>query len=446
MKLHRLAGRVGLLCVMAGFLLAGCGGGGSGDASSKVTSQSSSLERNVAPVISAPAESAVVSGVNKLGLDLLNSSSGNAVVAPFSASLSLAKLRAGAVGPTLTAFSTFMEIAGLGSDDLPVFNALDLGISARMSQASLEGQLSQSTAGGWAQARYGYLRSYVDSLAMHFGLKPLFVDFDAALSNATQEVANWATLASGGLNAYVAINKDTRLVVADAVRFNAAWLDPFDPSLTETGWFDTGSNSIQTPFLRKSASLNQTLGDGYRALELPLAGGQQLLIVLPDEGRFAEIQSSLTVVRLNQITAALAPALIDLALPKFTVENSASLGLGSEISRNLADFSGIDGTKDLFVSSTSHRSQFSIAEAGIKAGSVTLLALEDAHPETWTDPLLPGYSSNAGFIMHSGQPYWPQTIPVILGRPFLFAVRDSVSGVYLFMGRVVDPTVVDPAL
>lgn len=439
MKLHRLAGRVGLLCVMSGLLLSGCGGGGSGDASSKVTAQSSSLERNVAPVISAPAESAVVTGVNKLGLDLLYSASGNAVVAPFSASLSLAKLRAGAMGPTLTAFNTFMEIAGLGTDDLPVFNSLDLGISARLSQASLAGQLSQSTAGGWAQARYGYLRSYVDSLAVHFGLKPLFVDFDGALPNATQEVANWATLASGGLNAYVDMNKDTRLVVADAIRFNAEWLDPFDPLLTETGWFDTGSDSIETPFLRKRAFLKQTTGDGYRALELPLAGGQQLLIVLPDEGRFDDMQSSFPVARLNQIDAALAPALIDLALPKFKIENSATLALGSETSRNLADFSGIDGTKDLFVSSTSHRSHFSIAEAGIKAGSVTVLALEDVHPETWTDPFSPGY----GFVssMDSSnifiRPF--ESIPVILGRPFLFAVRDSVSGVYLFMGRVLNP-------
>lgn len=85
MELNRLAGRVGLLCFMSGFLLAGCGGGGSGENPSKATMQSSSLERNVAPVISAPTESAVVSGVNKLGLDLLNGVSGNAVVAPFCA-------------------------------------------------------------------------------------------------------------------------------------------------------------------------------------------------------------------------------------------------------------------------------------------------------------------------------------------------------------------------
>ncbi|NTU85437.1 MAG: hypothetical protein HGA45_39805 [Chloroflexales bacterium] len=73
------------------------------------------------------------------------------------------------------------------------------------------------------------------------------------------------------------------------------------------------------------------------------------------------------------------------------------------------------------------------------AGSATLIVLDDAHPESWTNPDFPPWSG--GFYMSTGSFNFYPSVPVTLGRPFIFAVRDSVTGAVLFLGQVLDPTV-----
>jgi serpin B len=430
MKLQWLNDRMIMMGVLLTLLLTGCSGSGESGATAPV---SSSKSRNLAPVAVQSTESAVVAGSDTLGLDLLSRISGNGVVAPFSASLSLAQLRAGAKGETLTAINGAMHLSGLETGVDSTFNGLDLWINGRLTAAQLGTQTSQANAGAWAQARYGYLLSYLDTLAENYGLKPSRIDFALAPGNAWQTVYDWTTLSSG-LSTYTSLTQDTRLVLGNTVRFNAAWAEPFDPALTTTSWFQPlDTYAVNVPFMRRTANLPHTSGNGYSAVALGLAAGQQMLVVLPDEGRFAEIQTALTTERLKQIATALTPAQVDLALPKFAIVSTIPIDLGVAATKYSADFSGLDGTKDLYVSATEHRTTLSVTEAGLQAGSATLLALEDAHPETWTNP------GTSGVILGQDTISSPPEIDVILGRPFIFAVRDSATGAILFLGRVMNP-------
>lgn len=437
MEVSKLAKHFGIFGLLLALQISGCGGS-NGSGPTIVSTESSIKARTLAPAPEPATERAVVTAVNAFGADLLGRLDSNAVVAPFSAALPLARLRSGAGGTTLAAINEVMHLTGTGSGVDPAFNGLDLGISTRIGASSLGGELSLASVRGWAQARYGYLITYLDALAENYGLKPVRTDFALAHYVAKGTITDWAFQASGLTEDELVTSQDTRLVLGDAVRLNAEWADPFDRALTETGWFQSDSAEVQVPFLRKTTVVRQTAGDGYSAVELPLAGGGlRFLAVVPDAGRYTEIQGRLTAEWLGQVVAAMAPVTADLALPKFNIVSEVQMGLGFAAVRDVADFSAIDGTKDLFVSSTLHRSKFSVTEAGIQAGSITLVALDDSHPDTWTDPNSPGYY-NSGFVF-AQQSLPSEPASIILGRPFLFALRDSVSGTLLFLGRVMNP-------
>ncbi|OGU12505.1 MAG: hypothetical protein A2075_23435 [Geobacteraceae bacterium GWC2_58_44] len=433
--MERILRRVLLAGVLWVLILSGCNGDKVGN---EISAAPASLDksRNLAPVTSPATQGPVVDGINALGFHLMRDTGGNGVVAPFSASLSIARLEAGSNGDTKAALRALLQTDAAAMDLYAVLNELDLGINSRIGTASLGAQPSRGEAQAWAQARYGYLLSYFDTLVENFGLKPLRVDFDLAPDDQSQTVAGWATQASG-LPTQVTTTKDTRFVLGDAIRLNASWAEPFDPALTETGTFQFIEFLTRTrvPFMNKSAILPQTSGDGFVALALPLQGSQQFLIVLPDAGRFHEVRTALTSVRLRQIAAALTPAQVNLALPKFTLDSTIPLELGVASVKGTADFSALDGTKELYVSSAAHHSQLSVTEAGLQAGSATLLALDDLRPETWTSNGFVGYAS---FSSNTEPYFWDTTI--IVGRPFIFAVRDTITGAILFLGQLMNPT------
>lgn len=420
MKTLRMAVLFSVAMLMSG-LTVGCGKG-AGD-SGEFTTGNSSKSRKLVPDTTRSSESAVVTAVSALGSDLISEQSGNTVVAPFSAAQMLAALRAGAVGQTRTGLNAVMHL----SDDVAgvdaAFNSLDLAISNRTAGYSF-------SAAGWSQTRYGYRLSYLDNLAENYGLTTQSLDFAFATTTAMEAVNRWARQADAPL--LPTLSQDTRLVLAGALQLNTAWEDPFDPALVQTGPFQLLiGEEVQVPFLRRSGQIRQAQGDGYLAFELPLTGGQQFLAVLPDQ-LLDDFEASLTAQRWQQIDASLVPVQTDLAIPSFSITRSLELNLRSASSRGGADFSEIDGSRELFVSLATHITTISVGATGLSADSFTFFALEGAPPQNTT-----GSNGYYDFVLTAQHPFPVAT--VTLSRPFLFAVRDKATGALLFLGRVVDP-------
>ena len=79
-----------------------------------------------------------------------------------------------------------------------------------------------------------------------------------------------------------------------------------------------------------------------------------------------------------------------------------------------ADFSGMTGNKDLFISDVIHKAFVSVDEAGTEAAAATAVIMElTAMPET--------------------------PVEVTLNRPFIFLIRDIETRAILFIGRVMNP-------
>ena len=83
-----------------------------------------------------------------------------------------------------------------------------------------------------------------------------------------------------------------------------------------------------------------------------------------------------------------------------------------------ADFSGMTGEKDLFISRVVHKAFVDVSEEGTEAAAAT------------------------GVMMEMGVSVQPLLPPAVFraDHPFLFIIRDNHSGSILFIGRVVDPS------
>jgi serpin B len=145
-----------------------------------------------------------------------------------------------------------------------------------------------------------------------------------------------------------------------------------------------------------------------------------MLIVVPDEGRFAEFDGAWQAARYDMVVSGLKPQGVILQLPKFAFTSGsalkdtlASLGMAIAFARG-ADFSGINGQRGLFITNVYHKAFVKVDEVGTEAAAATAL------PEAKT-----------------AEPQRPKVLTI--DRPFLFAIRHVKTGAILFLGRVVDP-------
>ena len=90
------------------------------------------------------------------------------------------------------------------------------------------------------------------------------------------------------------------------------------------------------------------------------------------------------------------------------------MGMGSAFGSD-ADFSGIDGARDLYISDVVHKAFVAVDEAGTEAAAATAVLMERMNAVV-------------------GQP-----VQFTADRPFIFLIRDNASGTVLFLGRVLNP-------
>jgi serpin B len=221
-----------------------------------------------------------------------------------------------------------------------------------------------------------------------------------------------------------AIQRDCSLVLTNAIYLQARWLQAFDPDETRPEPFNLlNHGTTEAVMLHRQGRLGYARGDGWRAVELPYNGGRLVMdVILPDEGRFDRFRSGLEVERLRELLGALSSREVRLALPKFTFDSDLDLraplqALGMRTAfTDFADFSGITEQASLRVDRFVQRAHIEVDERGTTAAAAT----------------------GATMVLVSVVVPSPP-IEMRVDRPFLFAVRDRVSGAILFIGQVTNP-------
>lgn len=394
----------------------------------------SDRERTNSPRASAQDLGTLVRGNNAFALDLyqvLSNGEGNLFYSPFSISQGLAMTLAGARGETERQMADTLHYE-LSQDRLhPSFNALDRELASRGKNPRDEDdhyfQLNVANA-IWGQQGYEFLPGFLDVLAGNYGagLRPL--DFAGAPEESRARINDWV---SGETEEKIrdllppgAVDSRTRLVLTNAVYFNASWTWPFDRRLTQERPFHLAEGGmVEAPMMSETSKdfYGYAEGDGYQAVDVPYSLGEMsMIILLPDEGVFHEFEDYLNAEALDRILDGIEIDYVTLTMPLFKFESQFDLG-GTLAGMGMpdafgagADFSGMTGTRGLRISKVVHKAFVSVDERGTEAAAATAVVVNESGPTK-------------------------EPIPVTVDRPFIFLIRDRATGTLLFLGRVMNP-------
>ena len=376
---------------------------------------------------------AVVDGDNAFAFDLyhsLRSQNGNLILSPFSISLALAMPYAGARGETESQMAQTLHFTLPQSQLHPAFNALDLTLEQKPANSNKDQEPMQLSIANavWAEQTYPFLPDFLDTLSLNYGAGIRLADFINQSEAVRREVNGWVEDQTKNkiknLVPEGALNPDTRMLLVNAIYFKADWLDQFDANSTgDYPFYLLDGSEIKVPTMNQDFhNVPYSKGDGWQMIELPYAGGTAAMdILVPDAGRFDEIDSSLDFETVSAMLSGLQPTSVALALPKFKFESQfgladqlSALGMTDAFDRDLADFSGMTSQNDLFISAILHKAFVAVDEKGTEAAAATIVIMEAA-----------------GAVM--------MEVNLTIDRPFVFLIRDLQSGQILFIGRVLNP-------
>jgi serpin B len=350
----------------------------------------------------------------------------NLVVSPSSVATVLAMVLPGARGPTAGEIAETLHTR-LDPDRVAVAaGALDRGLLEQAGADEVDLRISNAV---WAQQGLALRPDFEHVLVEAFRAGLRQVDFRRDPGGARRAINRLVAEQTAGkiteLFGAGAITPDCRLVLTNAIYLEARWLQAFDPDQTRPEPFHPRvGGATEVDMLHRQASFGYAQGDGWRAVELPYRGGRLVMdVIVPDEGRFDPFRAGLEGERLGAMLASLAAREVRLALPKFTFDSDLdlsgplqALGMRAALS-DAADFSGIAEHESLRVDRVVQRAHVEVDERGTTAAAAT------------------------GATMRLVSMVVPRPpIELRVDRPFLFAVRDRMTGALLFLGQVTDPS------
>jgi serpin B len=388
--------------------------------------------RDTSPEVSQGTLDELAKGNNEFAFDLyrvLAAEKGNLFYSPYSISEALAMTYAGARGSTEEQMAATLHFL-LPQDDLhQAFNKLDLEFDKRGEGAAGkddEGFRLNVVNAIWGQKDYKFLPDFLDVLAENYGAGLRLLDFIQQPEDSRVIINDWVSEQTEerikDLIPQGSIDAMTRLVLTNAIYFNAAWQHTFDENATgNADFYLLDGSKVTVEMMRQTDGFNYMEGDSYQAIELPYDGGElSMLILFPDENAFMSFESALDSDLVSETISELRNTEIALSMPKYEFESSfglvktlAEMGMpvafGSE-----ADFSGMTGNRELYIGDVIHKAFVSVDESGTEAAAATAVIMEMT-----AMPLPP--------------------LELKLDRPFIFMIRDRATDSILFVGRVSDP-------
>jgi len=369
----------------------------------------------------------VVAGNNAFALDLytdLRAAKGNLFLSPFSISTAFAMVYGGARGTTeeqiAEVFHFGLDQARLHTLYHALLASLDTGIGFDGYKLDIANRL-------WGQKGFAFLPAYLDLTRESYGAELQTLDFQADPTACRNTINAWVAEQTAqrilDLMPAGSITADTRLVLTNAIYFKGKWATEFDPELTRPApFYVTPEQTVDVDMMAmKDFTYSTYATEDVTLAELPYRG-QDLSMVLIVPTRLdglSEVEAQLTPELLAAWIGSMEPREQDLYLPRFEMESSFGLndvlvrmGMPDAFDANAADFSGMDGKRDLSIQAAVHKAFVKVNEEGTEAAAAT----------------------GVGVGVTSLPP------SVRADHPFLFLIRDKVTGSILFLGRMSDPT------
>ncbi|XP_057505137.1 serpin-ZX [Actinidia eriantha] len=359
----------------------------------------------------------------------------NLVFSPLSIHVVLSLVAAGSKGPTRDQLLSFLK--SKSTDDL---NSLSSQlVSLVFADGGPAGGPRLSFANGvWVDQSHSLKHSFKQVVDDVYKAALNQVDFQTKAVEATSEVNSWAEKETNGLIKELlpsgSVDGSTRLIFANAVYFKGAWNAKFNASETKDHDFHLlNGSSIQVPFMTSKKKQLVRAFDGFKVLTLPYKQGEDkrrfsMYFFLPDakDGLPALIEKvSSESGFVDQHLPYQEVEVGDFLIPKFKFsfgfEASKVLkGLGLVLpfsGEGLTEMVDSPVGRNLHVSSIFHKSFIEVNEEGTEAAAASAGVVK-------LRALLP-----------------MDKIDFVADHPFLFLIREDMTGVVLFVGQVLNPLV-----
>ncbi|CEG12416.1 Uncharacterized serpin-like protein MA_3388 (modular protein) [groundwater metagenome] len=379
-----------------------------------------------------PIATDVVEANNRFTFDLYSkfknneNNDDNIFFSPYSISTALAMTYEGARGKTADEMQNVLHL----HDDKEKIHSDFVCLNKELNKANKSYNLSVANA-LWAQKDYKFSDEYFKTIEQYYGGNVTNLDFVKDTEKSRQTINNWVENQTNNkiknLIPEGVLDDMTRLVLTNAIYFKGTWKWEFDKHLTYEEYFHitpTKSVKIQMMYMKPDKDIfNYIETDKLQILELPYKGDKiSMLILLPKENyTLDDIKENLTSENFENLKKQMHETKLDeIYIPKFKFETKyfmektlRDMGMPTAFSID-ADFSGMTGKGDLFISAVIHQAFVDVNEEGTEAAAAT------------------------GVVMMKGAAVMQLKI-FKADHPFIFIIQDKEKGNILFLGRVSDP-------
>jgi len=395
---------------------------------------------------------ALVEGNNRFALELyakLRDAEGNLFLSPYSISTALAMTYAGAENATAAQMANVLRFPIERSKDLDSNKQGELSDSIKKKLMSREhlaaafGKLQKSVLADpkekgcelsvanalWGQKGCRFKQQFIDLVRTDYDGRFSELDFVAAAESARKTINAWVEkktknkikeLIKPGM-----LNSMTRLVLTNAIYFKGAWAEQFEEAMTQPGTFNLADGKkIEVPMMNQTDKFKYAETDTLQLLDLPYAGDDLSMTILLPKKEFplSDFEKTLTAKSLLPLLTKLYERKVIVSIPKFKITSEfsmasvlKSMGMTDAFTPGAADFSGINGGKDLFISAVVHKAFVEVNEEGTEAAAATAVGISTTSMPIDSPPIFRA------------------------DRPFLFLIRQNKTAGILFIGRVANP-------
>ena len=412
---HHAASRRRFLSIPAGlFLLAAAGCAGPATGPSDGVGEITRLPRALSA-----AEVEIIKANNRFAFDLLvqaNRPNGNLFLSPLSASMALGMTMNGATGDTWSQMRDTIGVGSLAEEEINASYESLIELLVGLDPA-VETAIGNSV---WTRQGFPVHSDFLDAVRESFHAEVAELDF--ASPSASERINRWVKAATHGRIEDIVPAKIPAAVVMyliNAIYFKGSWSVRFDPSDTRPEPFHLDDGSIRTvPLMTLRGDFSYQENSRFLAVDLPYGGRAfSMTVLLPQRGvSVDDLATSLGAAEWKEIADGFRETKVQLFLPRFRMtyertlnDDLAALGMVDAFDHR-ADFTRLSPVDGLFISEVKQKSWVDVNEEGTEAAAATVVTVLES----------------AGTVVRAD-------------RPFLFVIRERLSGTILFIGKLASP-------
>jgi serpin B len=385
---------------------------------------------------------AIAGGISEFAFNLygqmielpeLKQSGGNLFFSPYSISTALAMTYCGARGDTASQMASVLRLPTVKSETIPLeriaagYGTLQKSLQADPDTSGYQLNVANAL---WCQKDYSLWDSYTNLFTSSFGAGFNKLDFVGQTEASRKTINTWIKeqtnkkikdlIPAGNIDA------TTRLVLTNAIYFKGDWATQFKKDDTESADFNvTPDKKVQVQMMYQKGTFDYGESDMIQVLQMPYKGDElAMMIVLPKpDFTFDEFEKKFVENHFLTIASASRKKIeVEVFLPKFKITCGTlelkgilrEMGMKDAFS-DAADFSGMTGKRDLYISNVMHKAFVEVNEEGTEAAAATAVGMKLTS--------------------------LPMSPPVFRAdRSFIFFILDTRTNCILFVGRVMNPT------